>query len=469
MSIDIRIRDGLCPDPSTGEGGATEGDIRGSFSDIIDTVGVKDLSGGHALVTQNSPAAMSVLVAPGVVYIPNADYDELDSNQVKFWEAVITVSTAVAITANTSGSTRIDLICVKMDTTVTPDEHASNIATLVAVAGTPGAGVPATPDNYAKLAEVSVANGAATIVTADITDSRVQSKFSGKYLGMTTKGDLIVASADDTPTRLAVGSDGYVPRANSGATNGIEWTPPYNSLAYNCIINGGFTVNQRVYVSNATLAAGAYGHDRWKAGASGGDYTFTQLAQATTITIKTGKSLIQVIEDKNVIGGTYTLSWTGTAQARFGINSATPSGAYAASPITITTQTAGTVMSVEFNEGTLGQVNLANSSVALPFMPKSFEEELRACQRYYELVGLAYAGGCPSGSNAVASAQFTVTKRIAPTTVVQITDGYFFAGDGVATTTSTYIAKIDGIVAYRASNSASQVQFSELVKVDTEL
>lgn len=165
-----------------------------------------------------------------------------------------------------------------------------------------------------------------------------------------------------------------------------------DSLYRQAIINGGFTVNQRVYASNATLSAGAYGHDRWKAGASGGDYTFTQLAQSTQITIKTGKSLIQVIEDKNVVGGTYTLSWEGTAQARFGKDSATPSGVYASSPITITGQSAGTVMSVEFNEGTLGKVQLNTGSVALPFMPKSYEEELRACCRYWkigQLLGIA--------------------------------------------------------------------------------
>ena len=187
MTINVRVRDGMCPDPTTGDGGATEGDIRGSFSDIIDVVGVKDLAGGHLLVTQNSPAAMSVLVAPGVVYIPNADYDELDSNQVKFWEAVITVSTAVVITANTSGSARVDLICAKMDTAVTPDEHASNIATLVAVAGTPGAGAPALPDNHALIAQIAVANGAATIITANITDSRVQSTLNSDYLAKITK------------------------------------------------------------------------------------------------------------------------------------------------------------------------------------------------------------------------------------------------------------------------------------------
>jgi hypothetical protein len=37
------------------------------------------------------------------------------------------------------------------------------------------------------------------------------------------KGDLLVASAADTVTRLAAGQNGYILTANSGATNGIEW------------------------------------------------------------------------------------------------------------------------------------------------------------------------------------------------------------------------------------------------------
>jgi len=213
--------------------------------------------------------------------------------------------------------------------------------------------------------------------------------------------------------------DGILAEHNQDGTH--KDTVFTNSLAYQCIINGGFTVNQRGYVSNATLAAGVYGHDRWKAGAGGGDYTFTQLAQATTITIKTGKSLIQVIEDKNVIGGTYTLSWTGTAQARFGIDSATPSGDYAASPITITTQTAGTVMSVEFNAGTLSNVVLNSGTVALPFMPKSYEEELRACQRYCYQVGsdntyTVYALGLNESSTVSSGViNFPVSMRVNPT------------------------------------------------------
>ena len=163
----------------------------------------------------------------------------------------------------------------------------------------------------------------------------------------------------------------------------------YNSVSSQAIINGGFTVNQRGYVSSATLASGSYGHDRWKAGAGGGDYTFTQLASSTQITIEAGKTLIQVIEDKNVVGGTYTLSWTGTAQARAGVDSATPSGGYADSPLTISAQTAGTVMSVEFDDGTLGQVQLNSGSVALPFQPKSFAQELADCLRYIEVINFS--------------------------------------------------------------------------------
>lgn len=46
------------------------------------------------------------------------------------------------------------------------------------------------------------------------------------------KGDLLVGSADNTIARLAVGTDGYFLKANSGATNGVEWgsVPTINNL-----------------------------------------------------------------------------------------------------------------------------------------------------------------------------------------------------------------------------------------------
>lgn len=46
------------------------------------------------------------------------------------------------------------------------------------------------------------------------------------------KGDLIVGSADNSVARLAAGTDGYFLKANSGATNGVEWAsiPTINNI-----------------------------------------------------------------------------------------------------------------------------------------------------------------------------------------------------------------------------------------------
>jgi hypothetical protein len=176
--------------------------------------------------------------------------------------------------------------------------------------------------------------------------------------------------------------------------------------AVNVLINGDFRINQRAYVAAAVLAAGVYGHDGWKAGAAGGDYSFTQLKSSTLITIGSGKSLIQPIEDANVAGGSYVLTWTGTAQARAGVNTLTPSGAYAASPLLITGQTAGTVMSVEFNAGTLGTVKLERGTTASPFVMRPIDQELQTCQRYYETTTLAI------NTTAVGSPYYETTWRV---------------------------------------------------------
>jgi hypothetical protein len=123
----------------------------------------------------------------------------------------------------------------------------------------------------------------------------------------------------------------------------------------NRIINGNFAVNQRAVSGTVTLGAGAYGHDRWKAGASGCTYTFN----ANGIVTITAGSLMQVVEGANVEGGQYTLNnGGGTAQMRVAINSAAPSGAYANGPLITSAATAGQNITVEFTTGTVGLVQL---------------------------------------------------------------------------------------------------------------
>ena len=151
----------------------------------------------------------------------------------------------------------------------------------------------------------------------------------------------------------------------------------FHDTGRNRMHNSGFSINQRGYVSGTALAAGAYAHDRWKAGSGGCTYTFTQTQPLTTITITAG-SLQQIIEAMSVAGGTYTLSWTGTAQGR--VNA----GTYAASPITVSGLSANTAITVEFNAGTLGPVQLEVGTVATPFDAGGTpQQQLAACQRFY--------------------------------------------------------------------------------------
>ena len=58
----------------------------------------------------------------------------------------------------------------------------------------------------------------------------------------------------------------------------------------NVVINGNFGINQRAYASGTALAAGAYAHDRFKAGSGGCTYAFTQTVPDTAITITAGTS-----------------------------------------------------------------------------------------------------------------------------------------------------------------------------------
>jgi hypothetical protein len=45
-----------------------------------------------------------------------------------------------------------------------------------------------------------------------------------------SKGDMFVATGDDTVTRLGVGADGTVLTAESTETSGVIWASPDNSL-----------------------------------------------------------------------------------------------------------------------------------------------------------------------------------------------------------------------------------------------
>ena len=77
---------------------------------------------------------------------------------------------------------------------------------------------------------------------------------------VTTKGDLLVATAADTLARQGVGSNGQVLVADSGVTNGVAWVDPQTNR--NVIINGAMQVAQRGTSTASITTTGYYTADR---------------------------------------------------------------------------------------------------------------------------------------------------------------------------------------------------------------
>ena len=194
------------------------------------------------------------------------------------------------------------------------------------------------------------------------------------------------------------------------------------AIGDNRIINGNFAINQRAYASGTALPAtpvtAAYGHDRWKAGASGCTYTFTAAVPDTTVTITAG-TLTQIIEAGVIEGGVYALSWTGTAQAR--VWQGTAAGSYAASPVVTASLTAGTNTTVEFNTGTVGKVKFESGSVATLFNRQSLAKSMADCQRYFQASAAQSYGGAVSGAVLAVPISLKVTMRSAPTVTSNFT------------------------------------------------
>ncbi len=85
------------------------------------------------------------------------------------------------------------------------------------------------------------------------------------------KGDLIAASAADTPARLAVGNNGETLVADSSTSTGLRWQGSYPA-GRNKILNGDFNLNQRNFSS---ITAAGYGFDRWRYEFSTGTNTYS--------------------------------------------------------------------------------------------------------------------------------------------------------------------------------------------------
>jgi hypothetical protein len=102
---------------------------------------------------------------------------------------------------------------------------------------------------------VEVYNGSAWVASDD--PNAIQNTI------VDAKGDLITATAADTPARLAVGSNGETLVADSAASTGLRWQGNY-SAGKNKIINGDFGIWQRGTSITLSNGAFAYTADRFE-------------------------------------------------------------------------------------------------------------------------------------------------------------------------------------------------------------
>jgi hypothetical protein len=225
----------------------------------------------------------------------------------------------------------------------------------------------------------------------------------------------------------------------------------------NKIHNAGFQVNQRGVTGTVTLAAGAYGHDRWKAGASGCTYTFGVVGADTVLTITAG-SLQQVIEGDSLESSSVVMTWTGTAQGKIG------AGAYAASGVT-GTATPGSNLTVEFNTGTLSKVQLEAGTYPTPHARRSRGRELNECLRFFYRIPFtvrAQGYAATGGANTYQTINFPTLMRAIPTATATFSAGVNNAAQTIANLDTgggqvmlTASGAGDYAVSYAAGNSFS--------------
>lgn len=176
----------------------------------------------------------------------------------------------------------------------------------------------------------------------------------------------------------------------------------------NKLINAAFTINQRSYTSGAaTTSANQYTLDRWRVVTSGQNLSWSGAAPNITITAP-ASGVEQVIEGIWIEGGTYTLSWTGTATATVN-GSAVANGGQVA-------LTAGANATVRFSGGTVSKPQLELGSYATRFEHRPLSLELMLCQRYYEAGRIKHWAIATSSSIALGQRlHFSVPKRASPT------------------------------------------------------
>lgn len=168
-------------------------------------------------VTQNSPTAMTVLVASGWGAVVGTT--QANMGTYVFYNDASAVAT---ITAADATNPRIDKVCITVSDAYYTG--ALNTVAINVVAGTPASSptAPSTPANSLLLATVAVAANATTIITANITDARVNTTTNLPVGDLTEvaagTGITVTSGTGPIPSVALNTSSVYVVPSQSGAS-----------------------------------------------------------------------------------------------------------------------------------------------------------------------------------------------------------------------------------------------------------
>jgi hypothetical protein len=234
----------------------------GVVGTIGNTGGVSPATGSYA-INQSGTPAMTVDITLGRAYITCVPSGQA-SQSLRARMAANT--TAFVINANATGSTRYDWVYLKADATkaAAPSASANDVVSIYVSRSTSNTSDNGTPPTYGLvLAVITVANGATSIVNANITDKRINITtvapgFVTNESLSTTAGDIGGAWKAWTPTFTNM-AGGTLTEAlytqigktvfyrflytTSGAniSGSVSFSPPITAKAY-----GGVSVDQQV-------------------------------------------------------------------------------------------------------------------------------------------------------------------------------------------------------------------------------
>lgn len=174
MSRKVRLINGKGDWTDVPPTGASDADLYQLANDFVAQPGVVDKEGGDGKVTESDTPGLSVKIQKGTFYVLNSSW-EANSFEPKYYQVVVDADEDLAISSNSSGDTRFDLVCLKIDKITVPNDDASNVCPYVKVEGTPGDPAPALPDDYLLLGTLEIPDGTTTeILDAMIEDGREQ-------------------------------------------------------------------------------------------------------------------------------------------------------------------------------------------------------------------------------------------------------------------------------------------------------